>query len=282
MPFHGVLPHRHHLFQPEPLHDIGVNDTHAWRLNPQHRHVYDKLQLALAQGLLAAPCGIDPLSMGINAATPLFVKPMTNLLGMSLEAQATTAGDLSTGQTQCAPGCFWGEYLVGDHTSTDCLVLAGKALWFAHTQGAAEKDQQRPIYWHIGVDLPHLEPTISDIIHTQLPGYTGLCNVEMIGGKVIEMHLRGSNGFFDFYGRHFVPAWVALVDKHLWQGLERIRTGYVYSLFGTAPLPANYAERAATQGVTVVPDTATFDRRAILYADTLAAAQHVATALRHP
>ncbi|WP_156946866.1 hypothetical protein [Thiothrix lacustris] len=47
-------------------------------------------------------------------------------------------------------------------------------------------------------------------------------------------------------------------------------------------MPANYAERAATQGVTVVPDTTTLDRRAILYADTLAAAQHVATALRHP
>ncbi len=282
MPFHGVLPHRQHLFQPEPLHDIGVNDTHAWRLNPTHRHVYDKLQLALAQSLQAAACDVDPLSLGIDAATPLFVKPSTNLLGMSLDAQATTAGDLANGRTQCAPGCFWSEYLVGDHTSTDCLILAGKVLWFAHTQGAAEKDKQRPIYWHIGVRLPAIEPLLRDLIQAQLPGYTGLCNVEMIGGKVIEMHLRGSNGFFDFYGAHFLPAWVELVDKRVWHGLESVRTGYVYSLFGTDPLPANHANIAAKQGVSVVPDTATADRSAILYADTLAAAQYVAAMLRQP
>jgi hypothetical protein len=176
---------------------------------------------------------------------------------------------LANGLTQCAPGCFWSEYLQGDHTSTDCLVLAGKVLWFAHTQGAATKDKQRPIYWHIGVRLPALEPLLRDLIQAQLPGYTGLCNVEMIGGKVIEMHLRGSNGFFDFYGAHFVPAWVELVDKRVWHGLESVRTGYVYSLFGTDPLPANHANIAAKQSVTVVPDTATADRSAILYADKI-------------
>ncbi|SDZ83805.1 hypothetical protein SAMN05660964_00355 [Thiothrix caldifontis] len=281
MPFHGVLPHRQHLFQPQPVQNIGVNDTYAWQLNPEHRHVYNKLALALAQGLQAAPCGIDPLSVGIDAAIPLFVKPITNLLGMSLDAQATTAGDLASGYTQCAPGCFWGEYLVGDHTSTDCLVLAGKVLWFAHTQGAITKDKQRPIYWHIGVRLPALEPLIATFIQTQLPGYTGLCNVEMIGDKVIEMHLRGSNGFFDFYGAHFVPAWVELVDKHLWHGLEFVREGYVYSLFGEGELPADYAEIAAAHGVKAVPDTVTRDRIAILYAGTLDAAEQVAMRLRN-
>lgn len=170
--------------------------------------------------------------------------------------------------------------MVGDHTSTDCLVLAGKVLWFAHTQGAAAKDKQRPIYWHVGVRLPALEPLLRAFIQAQLPGYTGLCNVEMIGGKVIEMHLRGSNGFFDFYGAHFVPAWVGLVDKHLWHGLESVREGYVYSLFGEGELPADYADIAAVHGVKVVPDTVTLDRIAIVYADTLAAAEQVAMRLR--
>jgi len=55
MPFHGVLPHRQHLFQPEPLHDIGVNDTHAWRLNPTHRHVR---QTAIGTGAKFTGCGV--------------------------------------------------------------------------------------------------------------------------------------------------------------------------------------------------------------------------------
>jgi len=59
-----------------------------------------------------------------------------------------------------------------------------------------------------------------------------------------------------------------------------VREGYVYSLFGEGELPADYADIAAVHGVTVVPDTATQDHIAILYADTLDTAEQVATRLR--
>ncbi|MGV6808673.1 MAG: hypothetical protein ACWA5U_02255 [bacterium] len=269
MPFFGVLPHRRPIFQPEPLSDIGVNDAHAWRLNPAYRHVYNKLWLAQAQGLRAAPLGINPQLFGFAEQDEVFVKPITNLAGMSLNAGVHRVADLSY-----RAGSFWCERLIGQQTSTDCLVLNGQTQWFAHTLAAAEKNQQRPIYWQIGVDLPQIEPLLSAFIAEHLSHYTGICNVEMIGDKLIEMHLRGSNGFYDFYGDDFISAWVHLVDQHDWQNLAKVQSGYVYSMFAQHPqqqLHPDAINIAAQFAVRLQPDHSVPDRLAIAYAQDLSA-----------
>lgn len=262
MPFEGVLPERRHLFQPEPVAAVGVSDAEAWRLNPKHRHVYDKLALARSQGLRAAPCGVDPTAMGLKPRDRVFVKPIVNLAGMSLGAQAANAAAVPY-----TPGSFWCEFLDGEQTSTDCLVRDGAVLWFAHTRAADERDRSRPVWWEIGVDLPHLEPLIARFVSSRLPGYTGLCNVEMIGAHVIEMHLRGSNAFFDFYGEAFLPAWVALVD-----GLDvamppPIPGGVVWSVFGDGAL--DESKIAGIPGVSVTADLHTDGRVAVIRAPNL-------------
>ncbi|MCP5230850.1 MAG: hypothetical protein H6948_01935 [Zoogloeaceae bacterium] len=273
MPFEGVLPERRHLFKPEPVAAVGVSDAEAWRLNPKHRHVYDKLALARSQGLRAAPCGVDPTAMGLKPRDRVFVKPIVNLAGMSLGAQAANAAEVPH-----TPGSFWCEFLDGEQTSTDCLVLDGAVRWFAHTRAADERDRSRPVWWEIGVDLPDLEPLIARFVSSRLPGYTGLCNVEMIGAHVIEMHLRGSNAFFDFYGAAFLPAWVALVD-----GLDvamppPIPGGVVWSVFGTGEL--NVATFVVDDDVQVVPDAHTEDRIAVIRAPRLEIAESVASLVR--
>lgn len=259
MPFIGVLPEREHLFRPEPRHDLAVNDAAAWRLNPRHRHVYDKLDLALAAGLLAAPCGVDPADFGIAGETRLFVKPIINLAGMGLEARTVRADALPM-----VPGHFWCERLTGTHTSSDCLVRDGTAVWFAHTRASDQKDAERPIYWQIGVDLPEHEAWLRRWVAEHLAGYSGLCNLELIGGRPIEAHLRGSNGFFDFYGPDFMPAWVALADGAPFVVPPPIPGGYVISVFGTADLGEHNRRAAAAAGVQVQLDPRTPGRAAIL------------------
>ena len=259
MPFIGVLPERESLFQPQPKPDVGVNDAAAWRLNPAHRQVYDKLSLALGAGLRAAPCGVDPRDCGVDPATQVFVKPMINLAGMAVRARAVPADAVPS-----EPGSFWCERLEGPHTSTDCLVQDGRAVWFAHTRGADEKDRERPIYWEIGADLPELEPVIADWIAALLRGYSGLCNLEMIDGRPIEVHLRGSNGFFDFYGPEFIPAWVALVDGTDFAPPPPIPGGFVISVFGEVAISQAQIDAAARRGVRVDLDRHTSGRSAIL------------------
>ncbi|NCA69635.1 MAG: hypothetical protein EOM91_05920 [Sphingobacteriia bacterium] len=259
MPFIGIRPGREGLFQPTPRTPVAVSDAAAWRLNPRHRQVYDKLALAIDAGLRAAPCGVAPTDLGIDPSARVFVKPIINLAGMALRARAVPADAVPN-----EPGGFWCERLTGPHTSSDCLVRDGEPLWFAHSRGAAEKDQERPIAWEIGVDLTELEPLIGAWIRRHLKGYTGLCNLEMIGGRPIEAHLRGSNGFFDVYGPDFMPAWVALVDGETFIPPPPIPGGHLISVFGEVEIDAAQQAAAAARGVRIDADPLTPGRAAIL------------------
>jgi hypothetical protein len=276
VPFLGVLPDRLQVFQPQPRAQVAVNDANAWRLHPTHRHVYDKLALALRAGLRAAPCGVDPRDCGVDEKQTVFVKPIVNLGGMAVRARAVPVDAVPH-----EPGSFWSERLEGPHTSTDCLVQEGRAVWFAHTRGSDEKDLERPIYWEVGAPLGALEPIVAAWVERLVPGYTGLCNLEMIGGRPIEMHLRGSNGFFDFYGLDFMRAWVALVDGDPgFAPPPPIPGGYVISVFGDVEIDEARCEAARSQGVRVDLDHRTPGRSAILRCRDRAAGLALLDALR--
>lgn len=288
MPFHGIRPERRYLFTPEPTKDIGVNDSHTWRLNPNHRHVYNKLHIALSQGLLAAPSGVSPLSMQLAPEHACFVKPITNLGGMSLNSFSTTAQAIAdatidapeNNALNCAAGSFWCEFLEGSQTSTDILILNGKAKWFGHTKAADEKSKNRPIYWELGADCHQLEPVIEAFISRELVGYTGLCNVEMIGNYIIEAHLRGSNAFFDHYPNQFIQTWVDLVDQQQWSDLAPLKQACVYSMFGNWLLPENAEALVESQGAQLYRDGIVADRVAILFTDTVTKAQAIEKQLK--
>jgi len=275
MPFIGVVPERAALFTPAPHRAVAVSDAAAWRLYPAHRNVYNKLEVALAAGLRAAPCGVAPREYGIADETPVFVKPIINLFGAARGARRTRADRVPE-----APGWFWCECLSGEHLSSDCLVREGESYWFAHSVAAVEKDAERPVYWHVGVARPEWEPRLADWVRRCLPGYTGLCNIEALGGCPIEIHLRGSNGFFDFYGPAFVPAWVALVDGTDEAPPPPVPGGYVLSVFGRAEPSAAAWALAAAQGVQVQRDRHTPGRVAILRCRDLAAGLRARAALQ--
>jgi len=287
MPFHGILPERRYLFTPEPVADIGVNDANAWRLNPNHRHVYNKLHIALSQGLTAAPSGVSPLAMQLTPEQACFVKPISNLGGMSLNSFASTAQAIANASINlpenntlnCAAGSFWCEFLQGQQTSTDILILDGKAKWFGHTKAADEKNNNRPIYWELGADCKELEPAIEAFIQRELVAYTGLCNVEMIGEFIIEAHLRGSNAFFDHYPKSFIQTWVNLVDHKQWSELEALKPSCVYSMFGKWVLTKTAEQLVESLGARLYRDENVDDRVGILFTDTIKQAKDIESQL---
>jgi len=59
---------------------ISTEDSDSWNWYPRHRWVYDKVAVALSQGLAAAPHGVEPPTF------PVFSKPITNLKGMRFDA----------------------------------------------------------------------------------------------------------------------------------------------------------------------------------------------------
>ena len=65
---------------------IPTEDSDGWLWNPAHRWVYDKLAVAMSQGLEAAPHGVAPQNY------PVFSKPIYNLKGMGVGSRRSALG----------------------------------------------------------------------------------------------------------------------------------------------------------------------------------------------
>ena len=107
--------------------NIPTEDSDAWRWYPAHRWVYDKLAVALSQGLAAGPHGTTP------PAFPVFSKPIVNLRGMSIGSRVLKSQ--ADYDAHYAPGHFWMTLLQGRHVSSDVAVVEGAPRWWRHVTG---------------------------------------------------------------------------------------------------------------------------------------------------
>src|SRR5262245_33305665 len=162
--------------------DIPTEDCDAWEWNPKHRWVYDKLAVALSQGIAAAPHGVMPPFF------PVFSKPMVNLHGMGSGSKPIRSRDEY--RASFAAGHFWEELLEGEHVSSDVAVECGRPAWWRHTTGVAGEGGTFD-RWIVNAEaMPDIESACGSWIRQHLHGYTGMVNLETIGGKIIEAHLR--------------------------------------------------------------------------------------------
>jgi hypothetical protein len=69
-------------------------------------------------------------------------------------------------------------------------------------------------------------------VRSHLAGYTGMLNLETIGGKIIEAHLRFADQWPDLYGPGWVDALVGLYEAGEWDFDDDRSEGYSVVLFG--------------------------------------------------
>jgi hypothetical protein len=207
--------------------DIPTEDADAWEWFPRYRWIYDKLAVAHSQGIKAAPHGVMP------PAFPVFSKPIINLRGMGVGSSIiATAEEYRSVMT---PGHFWMEYLQGEHVSTDVAVEHGRPAWWRHATGLPRQGGTFDRWVIAAEPRPQLEKSCGAWIVTHLPGYTGMLNLETIGGRIIEGHLRFADQWPDLYGEGWVQALVGLYAHGRWEFNEGPRrTGYSVVLFGPA------------------------------------------------
>jgi hypothetical protein len=161
------------------LHALPDEDAAAWLRYPDHRGVYNRLEVS--EG---APMGVIPSA----ADFPLIVKPIINLWGMGRGAvRCETMADFEA--IGYLPGYMWSRWLSGPHASVDAVIEDGRVVWQAHAWGISS-GVQRFCGWLVGVDMPSAARALQHFVEGHLQGYTGALNIEMIGGKVIEAHLR--------------------------------------------------------------------------------------------
>jgi hypothetical protein len=100
---------------------LAEEDFQAWELykNTEHRWVFNKLEIALRQGLGAGPASTAPDRNGIYIYRPIY-----NLYGMGIGAKKfeydkETMYDSLINNDVVPPGYFWCEWLEGEHLSID-------------------------------------------------------------------------------------------------------------------------------------------------------------------
>ncbi len=205
--------------------NIPTEDSDAWQWNPAHRWVYNKLAVALSQGLDAAPHGVQP------PFYPVFSKPIVNLKGMGVGSHVlASAADYDAYYT---PGHLWMNLLEGRHVSSDIAVVDGEPRWWRHVTGkpagAGTFD-----YWIVHAEPDTgIESYCEAWVRENLAGYTGMLNLETIGEKIIEVHLRFADQWPDLYGPGWVDAVVDLYERGDWDFKDDDRSeGYSVVLFG--------------------------------------------------
>lgn len=250
MPIGEIDPWRMQYFAhvPCPPHvHIPTEDSDAWTWNPRHRWVYDKLAIAQSQGLAAGPHGTVPPSF------PVFSKPVSNLRGMGAGSRViASAEDYERAFT---PGHFWMTLLEGRHVSSDVAVVDGVAKWWRHATGKPAHEGTFD-HWtlHAASDAK-IEQNCGEWIAKHLAGYTGMINLETIGGAIIEVHLRISDQWPDLNGEGWVEAVVRLYEKKVWQFEDRDRReGYSVVLFGPKDRSFRHPPQALVDEIVAMPD----------------------------
>jgi hypothetical protein len=239
--------------------NIPTEDCDAWLWYPAQRWVYDKLAVALSQHLEAAPHGVAPPRF------PVFSKPIVNLKGMGVGSRVLhSAADY---ERHYRPGHFWMPLLEGRHVSSDVAVVAGEPRWWRHVTGKPAGEGTFD-YWIVHAEPnAEIEERCGAWIATHLGGYTGMVNLETIGGTIIEVHLRFADQWPDLYGPGWVEALVGLYERGDWDFWDdEPGEGYSAVLFGPNgrvyrhPPSALVDEVKRTPGVTSVQITFHEDR----------------------
>jgi hypothetical protein len=233
---------------------IPTDDEHAYELFPQHRWIYNKLLICDTQGLDGAPHGVPPKEF------PVFSKPIYNMHGMGVGGRVIGSQDeLNANMTA---GYLWMKLAQGEHVSSDAVVIGGEAQWWRHSVGKTLGEGVFD-YWTVLADeLPDIENYCGDWLRANLKGYSGAVNIETIGGKIIEVHLRFADQWPDLYGEGWTEAIVELYRRRRWRYADADRReGYSVVLFGAHGVPYRHPpaalveEIAARPGVTSVQVT---------------------------
>lgn len=171
-----------------------MDDKDVWNfIQAEDLWVYDKLILAKKLGYDCGPAGTLPSKEGYYV-----VRPCVNFRMMGKGASLQL---LSPNHTDTVPdGYFWCERFTGDHITIDYHYGKQDLTAIALKQDPDRLD--RFAAW-TKINYPYVLPSILEPIAKK---YEWL-NIEMIGGNIIEVHLRYNDDFRNHDGDVIIPIW---------------------------------------------------------------------------
>ena len=193
--------------------DYEIGDWELWERYPQHRWIFNKLQLALDLGYSAGPCPTVPRVAGYYC-----IRPIYNLYGMGLGASKVwlDINDNTEVMSKQYPGSFWCEWFEGPHYSIDYEWNKGWQPIHASQGYNSSNDLTHFTRWDKidppKIDLPISFNTLAD---------TNFLNIEFKDSKIMEVHLRLGNLEGDWYGldnaETIIPVWKDTTQEFITQ-----------------------------------------------------------------
>ncbi len=192
--------------------DDDLEDWHAWERYPQHRWVFNKLELSLKLGYTAGPV---PLPVPVTGE--YILRPIYNLSGMGAGAKIVT---LEVNRVyDHAPGYFWCERFVGDHLSVNyqwhnnCLIETHTSVGEIDFENLSKFRRWYKIE-NQNIPLPQWINEFTDVDDI---------NIEFIDGRIIEIHLR-KGSYFPDGATELISVWSttapAEISQYLGQGYK--------------------------------------------------------------
>jgi hypothetical protein len=198
----------------KPLPVVIWEDYQAWEQysHTQWRWSFNKLEVALRQGLNAGPAGVPPSHEGLFISRPIY-----NLYGMGIGATQftyeTSMYEEMVAHNFVPPGYFWCEWLSGDHLSID-YQRYDNGTWEISSvwQGRHYSDTNLTKFksWtrlsNRGAPSPYELPLELEWL---AESEVNFFNVELKGEHIVEIHLRpGDLMFKDLpVGTALYPVW---------------------------------------------------------------------------
>ena len=172
-----------------------MNDVDVWNfIEPDDLWIYDKLILARKQNYYCGPAGTSPIKPG-----EYIVRPCVNFLMMGHGAKVEKIHQYGH-KIDVPPGYFWCERFYGRHLSFDFHY--GKQVLAVEGFKNDPNRLDRFSKWQKCEE----QLTLPDFLVTIAEKYEWL-NVECIGDKIIEVHLRYNDDFEGHSAKTIVPIW---------------------------------------------------------------------------
>lgn len=169
-----------------------MDDVDVWAyMDIEHAWLYDKLILSKRLGHSCGPAGVPPLHSG-----KYIVRPISNYRGMS---RGSSIMHLNAGEDVIPDGYFWCEIFTGRHLSFDYRY----GTQYLSVEGFKNSDRtDRFVSWKKTNDVFGL-PEMLSVIAAK---YEWM-NIEVIGDKIIEVHLRYNPNFTNHDANEITVVW---------------------------------------------------------------------------
>lgn len=169
-----------------------MDDWDVWKfIDGEDAWIYDKLILSKRLGYYCGPAGVAPERTG-----SYIVRPISNYRMMG---RGSSIMQIESGQDIIPDGYFWCEVFTGRHLTFDYH----HSIQHLAVEGFKDSDRtDRFVSWKKVSDQFELPSILKPIAEK----YEWL-NIEVIGSKIVEVHLRYNDDFVGHDAEEIFPIW---------------------------------------------------------------------------